>query len=257
MAEFEPKLLGFLCNWCSYAGADLAGVSRIQYPPNIRIIRLMCSGRVDPVTVLESLLKGIDGVLVAGCHLGDCHYISGNYQTEKRMEVLEKLLGPSEFKGRVKLEWISASEGARFGEVVRGFVSQIKNLGPNPVKTSPEARARLQAIRDTMDSPHVRNVLGKFIHLTEKENVYGDRLVKEELERILWEVIRAAHARAQIYQRTLERPMSVRELAEKTSLPAHEVLRHVAVMKKKSLLELCGQQDHYPLFSAVRQGREA
>ncbi len=135
MAEFEPRILAFCCNWCSYAGADLAGVSRIQYPPNIRIIRVMCSGRVEPEFVAKALSSGADGVLVLGCHIGDCHYIHGNHQTAKRMAVLKRILGYLGIDpGRVRLEWVSAAEGARFAEVVTEFTKEIKELGPNPLK---------------------------------------------------------------------------------------------------------------------------
>jgi len=129
--NFEPNLLVFCCNWCSYAGADLAGVSRFQYPPNIRIIRVMCSGRVDPSFVLKALKNGADGVLVTGCHIGDCHYISGNEYTKERFEKLHsfliKQLGIN--PKRVRLEWVSASEGKRFAEVITEFTNQIKELG--------------------------------------------------------------------------------------------------------------------------------
>jgi F420-non-reducing hydrogenase iron-sulfur subunit len=129
---FEPNILVFCCNWCSYAGADLAGVSRFQYPPNIRVIRVMCSGRVDPAFVLKALKNGADGVLVSGCHIGDCHYISGNEYTQERFErlhtILIKQLGIDE--KRVRLEWVSASEGKRFSEVITEFTNQIKELGP-------------------------------------------------------------------------------------------------------------------------------
>ncbi|PIU55847.1 MAG: methyl-viologen-reducing hydrogenase subunit delta [Chloroflexi bacterium CG07_land_8_20_14_0_80_45_17] len=135
MTEFEPKILAFCCNWCSYAGADLAGVSRLQYPPNIRIIRLMCSGRVEPEFVVKALSSGADGVLVLGCHIGDCHYMYGNHRTKKRMAILEKILG---YLGidprRMRLEWISAAEGARFAEVVTEFTEEMRRLGPNPLK---------------------------------------------------------------------------------------------------------------------------
>ena len=132
--SFEPKLLGFLCNWCSYAGADLAGVSRFQYPTNIRVIRVMCSGRVDPVFVFKALQTGIDGIIIMGCHPGDCHYLDGNYEAEKKYEMIEKLLKLIGFENRVRLEWVSASEGARFAEVVREFTESIKTLGPSPLK---------------------------------------------------------------------------------------------------------------------------
>jgi len=134
--DFEPKIIGFLCNWCAYAGADLAGVSRIQYPPNIRIIRVMCSGRIDPVFILEAFRNGADGVLVAGCHLpSDCHYVNGNFKTLNRVTLLKKIL--QEFgiePERLQLEWVSASEGDRFASIVRDMVEQIKKLGPNPLK---------------------------------------------------------------------------------------------------------------------------
>lgn len=136
--NFEPKIIGFLCNWCSYAGADLAGVSRIQYPPNIRIIRVMCSGRIDPAFVLEAFKDGADGVLIAGCHLpSDCHYISGNFKALRRITLLKKVLQDFGIEPeRVRLEWVSASEGDRFAAVVKEMVQEIKKLGPSPLKNN-------------------------------------------------------------------------------------------------------------------------
>jgi len=134
--EFEPRIIGFLCNWCSYAGADLAGVSRIQYPPNMRIIRVMCSGRIDPAFILEALKDGADGVLVAGCHLpSDCHYLSGNFKALRRITLLKKVLQDFGIEPeRVRLEWVSASEGDRFAAIVRDMVEEVKKLGPSPLK---------------------------------------------------------------------------------------------------------------------------
>ena len=134
--EFEPNILGFLCNWCSYAGADLAGTSRMKYPTNLKSIRVMCSGRVDPAFVLEALRKGIDGVLIAGCHPGDCHYQSGNYKTNRRIKLLKKLLEELGIDPkRVRFEYVSASEGQKFATVVTEFVAEMKKLGPNPLTT--------------------------------------------------------------------------------------------------------------------------
>jgi F420-non-reducing hydrogenase iron-sulfur subunit len=133
--EFEPDIIGFLCNWCSYAGADLAGTSRIKYPANIKSIRVMCSGRVDPVFILEALKKGADGVLIAGCHPGDCHYQSGNYKTNRRIKLLKKLLEDMGVEPeRLRFEYISASEGKKFADTVSSFVDQLKKIGPSPVK---------------------------------------------------------------------------------------------------------------------------
>ena len=134
-SEFQPKIVGFLCNWCSYAGADLAGVSRIQYPPTLRIVRVMCSGRIHPALILEAFRNGADGVLVAGCHLGDCHYISGNYKTQNRVLMLKKVLEQLGLEPeRLRLEWVSASEGDRFAKVVKDMTEEIKKLGPSPLR---------------------------------------------------------------------------------------------------------------------------
>ena len=132
--EFTPRIVVFACNWCSYAGADNAGINRIQYSPNFRVIRTMCSGRVNPSFVIKAFRLGADGVLVTGCHFGDCHYIFGNYKAVEKFETtknLTKLLGIEE--GRIGLEWISAAEGVRFGKVIDEFVEQVKKLGPSPL----------------------------------------------------------------------------------------------------------------------------
>ena len=131
MKDWQPRILAILCNWCSYAGADLAGVSRIQYPPNIRVVRIPCSGRVDPLFIMKGLQSGFDGVLVSGCHPGDCHYLSGNYVARRRFAVLKPLL---ELVGiepeRVQFSWISAGEGERFAQVMTKVTNDIKKVGP-------------------------------------------------------------------------------------------------------------------------------
>ena len=132
MDTFQPRILAFACNWCSYAGADLAGVSRIQYPATTRVIRVMCSGRVSPMFILEALRGGADGVLVTGCHLGDCHYISGNEKAAKNVETARSLMALLGIESeRLRLEWISAAEGARFADVIREFTTQVRELGAN------------------------------------------------------------------------------------------------------------------------------
>lgn len=135
MSDFEPEIIGFLCNWCSYAGADLAGTSRYSYSSNFIPIRVMCSSRVDASFILQALLKGADGVLVAGCHPGDCHYQTGNLYTRRRTMMLKELLKVIGVeRDRLRLEWISASEGKKFSEVIDDFVDDIRELGPNPIK---------------------------------------------------------------------------------------------------------------------------
>jgi F420-non-reducing hydrogenase iron-sulfur subunit len=133
---FEPRIVGFLCNWCSYTGADLAGTSRIKYQPNVRVIRVMCSARVDPSFVVKAFREGADGVLICGCHPGDCHYQEGNYKTMRRYPLLKRLLeGYGIEPERVRLEWVSASEGQRFADVVNDITEQVRRLGPCRVKT--------------------------------------------------------------------------------------------------------------------------
>ena len=129
--SWEPKIVAFLCNWCSYAGADLAGVSRLQYPTNVRIIRVPCSGRIDPLYIVRALQEGIDGVLVSGCHPGDCHYISGNLVARRKFALLKSYLDYLGIEpGRVQFSWVSASEGSRFAALIEKVVEDVRSLGP-------------------------------------------------------------------------------------------------------------------------------
>jgi F420-non-reducing hydrogenase iron-sulfur subunit len=146
---FEPKIVGFLCNWCSYTGADLAGTARIKYAPNIRSVRVMCSGRIEPTFIIKALFEGADGVLIAGCHPGDCHYQEGNYKALRRHRMLQRILPEYGVEPeRVRLEWVAASEGERFATVVDEFTEQIRELGPLGVKES-----LAEAMKDDID-PH-------------------------------------------------------------------------------------------------------
>jgi F420-non-reducing hydrogenase iron-sulfur subunit len=133
--EFEPLIIAFCCNWCSYTGADLAGTSRLQYPPNIRIIRVMCSGMVHPNLVIDALSKGVDGVIMCGCHPGDCHYLEGNLKAQSRADAIFLLLEDLGIEyERYRLEWVSASEGQKFAETMKEFTESVKSLGPSPFK---------------------------------------------------------------------------------------------------------------------------
>jgi F420-non-reducing hydrogenase iron-sulfur subunit len=145
--EFDPRIMGFLCSWCSYTGADMAGVGRMQYPANIRIVRIMCSGRMDPLFVVKAFESGADGVLVSGCHPGDCHYSTGNYYTRRRFAVMRKLI---DFIGidsrRLKVTWVSGSEGAKFADIVRQFTTELKELGPLDLKRRNRSAPRTQGV---------------------------------------------------------------------------------------------------------------
>jgi F420-non-reducing hydrogenase iron-sulfur subunit len=138
MREFSPKIIGFACNWCCYAGADLAGTSRMKYPPNLRLIRVMCSGRIDPQFILRAFKEGADGIFIGGCHPGDCHYVSGNYKAEKRIDLLKGLLaGLGIEPERLELRWVSASEGQIFADAVTEFTDRIRKLGPLALDAPP------------------------------------------------------------------------------------------------------------------------
>ena len=191
---FEPKILGFLCNWCSYAGADLAGVSRIQYPTNIRVIRVMCSGRVDPSFVADAFIHGIDGVLVLGCHLGDCHYLTGNYEAEIKMNALSKLLDLINFSNRMRLDWVSAAEGNRFAQIVSEFTNHIQKLGPSPInkkKNKPEIVDGFQAVKNVLEDSRLRGLIARQRELVTDENVYGEQISIEKFENLIEDQMKA------------------------------------------------------------------
>jgi F420-non-reducing hydrogenase iron-sulfur subunit len=135
VSGFEPLIIGFCCNWCSYAAADLAGTSRYEYPPNIRLICVMCTQMIPPWLVVDTLTKGADGVLITGCHPGDCHYVDGNSKTERQVDALRVMLQDMGLEPeRLKLEWVSAGEGEKFARVVREFTEEVRRLGPNQFK---------------------------------------------------------------------------------------------------------------------------
>ena len=157
---FEPRIVGFLCNWCTYTGADLAGTARVKYSPNVRSIRVMCSGRVDPVFVITALAEGADGVLIGGCHPGDCHYLEGNYKALSRYLLLRRILPEYGIEPeRVRLEWVSASEGERFGRVVDEFTEQIRALGPLKLEESILESMKQDVMRDGGEAAHTTGVM--------------------------------------------------------------------------------------------------
>jgi F420-non-reducing hydrogenase iron-sulfur subunit len=149
---FKPKIIVFCCNWCSYAGADLAGISRLQIKPYFRVIRTMCSARVDPEWILEALRLGADGVIVAGCHPGDCHYIGGNYRTRRRIALLRSLLKQFGLNSqRLELAWVSAGEAEKFASTINGFIDRITKLGPSPYRKERNNRQTEDAPKEVVD----------------------------------------------------------------------------------------------------------
>ncbi len=258
MVEFEPKIIGFLCNWCSYAGADLAGVSRIQYPPNIRIIRVMCSGRVDPVIVLEMFVNGADGVMVTGCHPGDCHYVEGNLYEERKIRMLRKLLALTGLElGRLRLEWVSAAEGQRFAQVVTEFTDQVKKLGPSPVSgANPNQRIldNLQVARNAAADSKLRTLVGRELQLTEKGNVYDEKLPQKEFDSVLDETVEAEFVRHKIHFLTSTKSLPVKALAEAVEIKPAALLKQIVAMRRRNMIALDHIEGTTPFYRALEVG---
>jgi len=257
--SFQPKIVGFLCNWCSYAGADLAGVSRISYPTNIRIIRLMCSGRVDPVFVLETLANGADGVMVMGCHPGDCHYMEGNLQTECKIKMLKKLIARTGLEpARLRLEWVSAAEGERFAELVREFTNQIKALGPSLLageKPDPVILENILAAKSTVEDFRLRVLVGREKELIEKGNVYGEKTAQEEFDKTIDEAIQSEYVRNKIYFVVRKKPQSVKELSKRLNLDPKTVLRHIVVLRRRGMVTVGQVEGTTPIYAALEVGK--
>ncbi len=255
MSAFEPKIIGFLCNWCSYAGADLAGVSRIQYPSNIRVVRVMCSGRIDPIIPLEVFAKGADGVLVLGCHPGDCHYSEGNLYEQKKMKMLKKLLALTGLGAdRLKLEWVSASEGQRFAKLVTEFTEQIQKLGPSPVSgANPDVQVllNLEAAKAVASGFRLRVLVGKEREVTEKGSVYGSKISQEDFDALLDDAVEAEFLRSKIHLLTKNNALPIKALAASTGLQPAGVLKQIVSMRKRNMITVDHIEGVTPFYKAL------
>jgi len=246
MSDFEPKILAFLCNWCSYAGADLAGVSRFQYPPNIRIMRTMCSGRVDLYYIIEGLKSGYDAVFVFGCHIGDCHYLDGNVYASKRMQVLEELLDLAGIgRERTALRYVSAAEGQLFADTVTELTRRTERLGPFNLQGH---ALQVAALERALKSPRMRWLVGMERHLTERGNVYGDKLTLEHYHDLLRESALDEYQKALLMEALQEGPQSVRELADRTGLPVYTVSLKLNDLERRGQADLKGYEGSTPKF---------
>jgi F420-non-reducing hydrogenase iron-sulfur subunit len=258
MSQFEPKIIGFLCNWCSYAGADLAGVSRFQYPPNLRVVRVMCSGRLDPIIPLEVFMKGADGILVLGCHPADCHYVEGNLYEERKIKMLKKLIALTGLEPeRLRLDWVSAAEGQRFAQIITEFTEQIRKLGPSPVcreKPNLETLANLQAAKNAASDFRLRVLVGRERELTEKRNVYEEKISQEQFDSLLDEVVKAEFIRQKIHLLTQTEPLSVKALAEATGMKPAEVLGQIVNMRRRNMITVDHIEGTTPLYRALEVG---
>ena len=257
MAEFSPKLIGFLCNWCSYAGADLAGVSRIQYPPNLRIIRVMCSGRVDPVILLQSLMDGIDGVLVLGCHPGDCHYIAGNLFAEKKINLTSNLLVKAGIhRDRLKLDWVSAAEGERFASIVTSFTQQVQSLGPMGEAEGLDAgelNDRFSAVQSALSGEKLRWLVGRELKLLEEGNVYDEKVEQNEITDLIQENMDKEYVRNRMLLMLKKGPLSVKDVAGRLEACPADILRHIVAMEDAGTVSLADVQGRSPRYIASEQ----
>lgn len=256
--EFKPKIIGFLCNWCSYAGADLAGVSRIQYSPNIRIIRVMCSGRVDPLFIAEALSRNIDGVLVLGCHPGDCHYISGNYEAEMKMNFLNKLLETIGYSERLRLDWVSAAEGNRFAQIVNEFNDHISKLGPNPIrkkKLKKELAENFKAIKSVLSDSRLRILVSRQRKIVNDGNAYNEIIPMEEFEEIIDDAIYNEFIRHKILLKITHNGKSVPEISKEIQLEPNKVLNHIVTLRQRGLVDLHEINEEIPTFISIKEGK--
>ncbi|MEA2033642.1 MAG: hydrogenase iron-sulfur subunit [Euryarchaeota archaeon] len=241
----EVKIIGFMCNWCCYAGADLAGVSRFRYPPNIRIIRVMCSGRVDPEIILDSFLYGADGVFIGGCHLGDCHYVEGNYYAEKKIEMARRLLKEAGVEPeRLRLEWVSASEGERFAATINEFTEEIKEMGRIEFE-----KEEMEAVCMAAADYRLRILATKERELLEEGNKYGEVFTQHEMDRLLDDMVREEYETKRILLR-LKKPMSVKEISSELNWKPNVVFRHILDLKRLERIELHEVRDNTPTYVA-------
>ncbi len=253
--SFDPKIVGFLCNWCSYAGADLAGVSRFQYPPNIRIIRVMCSGRIDPYIVLEAFAQGVDGVFIGGCHPGDCHYLEGNYQAERKIKMTRHLVKKAGLAPeRLRMEWVAASEGERFAILMREFPRQILNLGPSPLsgdKPDEKLLANVNAAKLAALDFRLRVIVSKERKIVEQGNVYNETKSQEEWDEFMQDALSAEYERKRILGLITGKAMSVKELAFEINLPTYRILDHVVFLRKRNQLALDSIDGFTPRYISI------
>jgi len=241
-SPFEPKILGFLCNWCCYAAADSAGVGRLQYPPNIRVIRVMCSGRIDPAFILEAFCRRADGVFIGGCQLGDCHYQFGNFDATATMGLAWKVLqhvGVN--RERLALEWASAAEAPLFAQLVTRFTERIKELGPlgsSEGKDWEGLRYKLKAARQATRDLKLRMAFGKLAKEIRKEGSYRSELIEEEIKEKLGDIIKGEINRSEIVLYIQEKgPLSSEDLSAKIGMPLPDTDAELAGLSKKGLVE--------------------
>ncbi|MCD6353201.1 MAG: hydrogenase iron-sulfur subunit, partial [Proteobacteria bacterium] len=217
----EPTVLAFLCNWCAYAGVDSDWISKFQYPPNIKTVRVMCSGRVDPVFILEGFLAGFDGIMVFGCPPGDCHYLNGNIEAEKKINVTRRLLKIAEFDNeRLYLDRGSAGERQRFSEVITQFVTKVRERGP--LELDEFVKRKLQAVKGVLEGEKFRWLVGKSKVLVEEGNVYGEKVSQEIMDELLDEISHSEYLKNRIFLVLKEKPLTTEEISRSLGMELND-----------------------------------
>jgi len=252
---FKPRIIGFVCNWSLPEEVNIESTIRIHGYPKIRIVRVMCIGRIDPAIALETFAQGADGVLIIGCHPPDCHYIEGNLQAERKIKMLKKLISLTGLEPeRLQLGWAYASEDERFAKIINDFRNQVTILGPSPlVRERPDTDILLniKAAKAAAEDFRLRDLVGRERELTERENIYGVKVSQEEFDSLLHEIIEAEFIRNKIHLLTKEKPMSVKEIAAIINMKPALVLRHIVNMRRKGMITLDQVEKRNPLYKAL------
>jgi len=241
----RPRILAYSCNWCSYAGADMAGVSRFQYPPNAKLIRVMCSGRIDPWMMVEPFFHNVDGVLVTGCHIGDCHYVVGNYHAEMRVKFVKKLLEYAGIEpGRLKLGWISAAEGQKFKELIENSVKELNELGPFELDKHYDA---LLTVKEVVTNPKLRWIVGKVAEIGRYM-----KLDDKELDAFFEEIIKKEITESKVSSMLESGEYTLEGIAERLSIPVQDVLKYVAPLMDRGTMQISRMEGKKPFFISGR-----
>jgi len=255
MTEYEPRLIGFLCNCCGYAVADLAGISRIQYPPNIRFLRVMCCRRIDPSMLLGVFSEGVDGVMITTCTLGGCNYIRNHEQVETKYHFTRRLLEKAGFEPeRLALEYIFASEGQKFADQVDAFIDKVRGLGPSPVLgDSPDSGLllNLRAAKAAAENYRLRALVGKEEKLVKEGNIYGEPVAQEEFDEVMDEAVESEYVHQKIRLSLLQEPSSVKELSERLGIDPRKVLEHIVAMRQLGWVDVQEIRGSSPIYAAM------
>lgn len=255
MKQFEPRILGFLCSWGPYASADLAGKSRIQYSPNLRIIRVMCSARIDPMIIFHAFVNEIDGVAVLACHPGDCHYITGNCQAETKMKmavrILEKVGIATE---RLCLDWLTPEEGEKFAKLVNDFTIKVRELGPLGKAeglSKDDIKARLSTALSMVEDTRMRWLVGKEWDLTKVENAYNEKLGQDEFDKLMDKNIADQYMKSRILSLIEKDPHTIPELAKKINVCDKDTFAYIVGLENSGLVALADFKERYPRYIKV------